>query len=375
MMIWQRLFRSTVETAFSGHSPGPKRLSGIALRQALAKLRAEAPGTRARDAAQQLGVSEGELVASGCPDTAVRLRPEWQQILEAAPELKEVMVLTRNEHCVHEKVGTFGNVSIGPAHGLVLNHEIDLRLFLSHWHFGFAVEEETRSGLRNSLQFFDLDGTAVHKIYLREGSDRDAYERLLDRFRAEDQSGVIKVGPATPPKADRPDGDIAVDALKAHWRALQDTHDFFPMLQEFGVGRHQALRLVGDEFADPVEPGALRRMLNAAAEGQVPIMVFVGSPGCIQIHSGPVETLKASGPWFNVLDPGFNLHLREDRIETAWVVRKPTRDGTVTSLELYDASGQAFCQFFGERKPGQGELEGWRKVLADLPRLGASRAA
>src|SRR3546814_4658978 len=69
-------------------------------------------------------------------------------------------------------------------------------------------------------------------------------------------------------------------------------------------------------------------------------MIFVGSPGMVQIHTGPVTTLKQVGPWFNVLDPGFNLHLRDGDITEAWVVRKPTRDGIVTALEVYDAEGR-----------------------------------
>ncbi len=40
---------------------------------------------------------------------------------------------------------------------------IDLRLFTRNWAFGYLLEEETRSGPRRSLQFFDANGTAVHK--------------------------------------------------------------------------------------------------------------------------------------------------------------------------------------------------------------------
>ncbi len=43
------------------------------------------------------------------------------------------MALTRNEAAVHEKVGTFGNVTVSGKMGLVLNDAIDLRLFLGHW--------------------------------------------------------------------------------------------------------------------------------------------------------------------------------------------------------------------------------------------------
>lgn len=65
-----------------------------------------------------------------------------------------------------------------------------------------------------------------------------------------------------------------------------------------------------------------------------------------------------------MLDPGFNLHLRMDLFTEAWLVRKPTVDGIVTSLECYDAEGSLIVQFFGERKPGKPELTAWT-ALAD----------
>ena len=137
------------------------------------------------------------------------------------------------------------------------------------------------------------------------------------------------------------------------------------------LARTQALRLAGPGRARPVQPAALRLILEHAAANAMPIMVFVGNQGCIQIHTGPVHTLRQAGPWFNVLDPDFNLHLRETAIHTAWVVAKPTDDGQVTSLELFDAGGDAIATLFGKRKPGQAEDPAWRAALGRLPDLAA----
>ena len=150
---------------------------------------------------------------------------------------------------------------------------------------------------------------------------------------------------------------------------MKDTHEFFPLLRKFNVDRTQALRLAHADFAYRVGNDATRAMLNQAAASGLSIMCFVGNPGMIQIHTGPVTRVEAMGPWLNVLDPGFNLHLREDRIAATWVVRKPTSDGVVTSLELFDAEGETMAMFFGERKPGKPELEAWRTLVAGLPRL------
>ena len=57
------------------------------------------------------------------------------------------------------------------------------------------------------------------------------------------------------------------------------------------------------------------------------------------------------------------LHLREDAITDVWVVEKPTTDGVVTSVELFDASGELMAMFFGDRKPGQPERQDWRAIV------------
>lgn len=352
-----------------GHDESAPRLSGEALREALRRQKDASPGIRARDAAKDLGVSEAELVACRVGEGVIRLEPDFAALVRAMPCVGEVMALTRNEHCVHEKHGRFDHVSIGPGHGIVLNHDIDLRLFMHHWRHGFVVTEEVASGTRTSLQVFDIDGMAVHKVYLTQASDRAAFDALVERFRAADQNAPMPITPLPAPRPDRADAEIDRVSFHRHWRALQDTHDFFGLLQEFGMSRAQAMRLAEPEFAWAVEPLALRRLMEGAVASQTPIMCFVGNPGCIQIHTGPIHTLKVMGPWFNILDPTFNLHLREDRIAKAYVVRKPTRDGIVTSLELFDDSGFCFAQFFGERKPGRAELAPWRDIAEALPRV------
>jgi putative hemin transport protein len=49
---------------------------------------------------------------------------------------------------------------------------------MSHWKFGFAVEAQNKS-----LQFFDENGNAVHKIFLQENSNLEAYQNIVTTFR------------------------------------------------------------------------------------------------------------------------------------------------------------------------------------------------
>ena len=342
------------------------------LKEIWQRFAAEHPNVRIRDAAQQLGVSEAQLVATGCGENVTRLSAVghehgWGAVLERLPALGEMMALTRNEHCVHERKGRYREVGIFGTMGSVVGPDIDLRFFLNRWHSGFAVREETAHGPRESLQFFDRDGSAVHKVYLQPDSDRAAFAALVADFRSADQSTALSVEPWPERAADKPDAGVDVTAFAAGWRALQDTHEFFGLLKTHGLGRTQALRLIGPEFATPIATTAGESILRGAAAGALPIMVFVSNPGMIQIHTGPVQRIAPHGEWINVLDDQFNLHLRQPALSRAWAVRKPTSNGHVTSVECYDARGELIVQFFGKRKPGESELPAWRALVAQLP--------
>lgn len=325
------------------------------------------------DAAAALGISEAEWLVAHAPGRVVPLVPPFGPLIAQLPSLGQVMALTRNPSCVHEKDGNYDQIEIGRVMGLVLNHAIDLRLFLNHWVFGFAVESPLKTGdVRRSLQFFDRSGTAVHKIFARPATDMAAFDALVARFRHPSPPPTLDARPYPPPVPDRPDTEIDVAALRSAWDDLRDVHDFFALLRKAGAGRQQALRLAGAPYARAVAPSAVADLFHSAARHQVPIMVFVGNRGCIQIHSGLIHRVQPMGPWLNILDPGFNLHLRVDHVATAWAVWKPQADIAVHSLELFDGKGQLVAQIFGARKPGTPEREDWQALLGGIPTLGGA---
>lgn len=349
----------------------PTSLPAPELYRAWQALRAEQPRLRARDAAQRLAVSEAELTASRLDVDAVRLRPEWNVLLPALGELGPIMALTRNEHCVHERKGPYQEVTVSAngQMGLVVSPDIDLRLFLGGWDSVFAISEETSHGTQRSIQVFDRQGTAVHKVFLTDKSDVAAWAPLVARFRAEEQSDLLDLQPATPKAEPLADEQIDVTALRDGWAALKDTHHFFALLKKHKVERTQALRLAGREWAEPLDTAELPRLLESAGERRLPIMIFVGNAHCIQIHTGTVDNLKWMDDWFNVLDPQFNLHLKTTGVRELWRVRKPSSDGVITSWEAFDADGELVLQVFGARKPGVPELEEWRSLAESYPAL------
>ena len=339
------------------------------LKNAWAKLREENSHLRIREAAEMLNGSEGELLATQTGETVVRLEPKFAEILQDLHKLGRIMALTRNNEIVHERKGEYKNVEVMSGHGkmgLAVNEDIDLRIFFANWHFAFAVESDSPRGTLHSFQFFDIDGTAIHKVFLQSDDYLSAFNDLVAKYKAKDQSQTINVQPKPAKKAETPDSEIDIEGFQAAWSNLKDTHDFFPLLGKFKVGREQALRLADKEMARLVDAKSFRFVLEEAGKRKLPIMVFVGNAGIIQIHTGEVEKVLDARGWFNVMDENFNLHIDQGKIARAYVVKKPTVDGIVTSLELFNEQGENVALFFGKRKPGIPEKEEWRELISDL---------
>lgn len=348
------------------------RLSAAAIREA----RAAQPQTRERDFAATLGITEAEYVAAYCGISAARVSADINALLPQFTALGTVMALTRNESAVHEKIGVYDKARTGERASVVLG-EIDLRIFPARWVHGFAVEKKGEDGeVRHSLQFFDAHGEAVHKIHLRPESDLAAYRALVERIRTEDQSaGIAEIAPRAASAAGKTRQPASREELRSRWEAMTDLHQFFGILRSLELTRLEAFDMAGEDLAWRVANGSIGELMQRMGGSDMPIMCFVGNEGCIQIHTGPVAAIKEMGPWINVLDPTFHLHLRLDHIRQAWVVRKPSKDGHVTSVEAYDAEGRLIIQFFGKRHEGEGERADWRALAESLARLPTSNAA
>ena len=339
------------------------------------RARIDNPKMRERDLAASLGITEADLVAAHCGEGVRRVEPRVNDLLTGLEAVGEVMALTCNESAVHEKIGIYDKVVTGDNNALVLGEQIDLRIFPKAWAHGFAVEKRDGDEIRRSLQFFDARGEAVHKVHLRPTSNLYAYQKLVASLEAVDQQPSVALAEDDAAGAPEAAPSVSADDLRDRWSKLTDVHQFFGMLRTLKLDRQQAMRMVGQDYAWQLDTDAVAAMFNHVARDGLPIMCFVGSRGCVQIHSGPVQSIKPMGPWLNVLDETFHLHLRVDHIREVWAVRKPTRDGHVTSLEAYGADGNLIIQFFGQRHEGEMERADWRFLAENMPRLPASTAA
>ncbi|CAM3439789.1 ChuX/HutX family heme-like substrate-binding protein [Yersinia entomophaga] len=327
------------------------------------------PGKFARDLAEILGISEAELTHARVGHGAERLKVDARTLLTELEAVGVTKSITRNSYAVHEQMGRYQNQSLNGHAGLILNpRELDLRLFLGQWDTVFALREATKHGERFSFQFFDLQGNAVHKVYNTDETDMAAWHALVEKYGTANNPEIVIQPKADSAEVTPNDNHQQIDQ---EWRAMTDIHQFFQLLKRNNLTRQQAFRAVGDDLAYQVDNSALEQILNAAKEQQNEIMIFVGNGGCVQIFTGQIERvmphIEKEAPfqeWINVYNRRFTLHLIASTIAESWVTRKPTKDGFVTSLELFAVDGTQIAQLFGQRSEGQPEQNQWREQIA-----------
>lgn len=331
------------------------------------------PGVRTFDLAERLGLAEAALVAAGVGHGAWRIDAAPGRLIPAVQTLGEVMALTRNRSCVIEKIGTYNDFRDGDHAAMTTDPDIDLRMFPRHWVHAFAVEKPGTQGLRRSLQVFDAAGDAIHKVHLRETSDLTAWRALTQTLALDDQSGQARFQARAPVEAAR-SAPARRAALRREWAEMTDTHQFNLLIRRLKMNRLGAYRIAGAPWVRSLTVDAVPALLTRVCQGGVGVMFFVGNQGCIEIHSGTFQVLHPMGPWLNVMDPRFNLHLRGDHLAEVWAVEKPTRRGPALSVEAFDAEGALIFQCFGLRPEKGGDAAQWAALVADLPALDGAAA-
>lgn len=313
------------------------------LKQQKAELLAGEKPPRAREAAKQLNISEAEYVSLSCGDSVYALNTELLvELIKQLHRIGEVMALTRNDAIVFEHHGIYNNPVVKQSYVIINEPDMDLRLKVSDWKYAFAVDE----GGRQSFHFFDAYGQAAHKIYMTKKSNLQVYDDLVSQFTVDFgfEKMDVKSKPEDAFNSNLPPV-IDVGSLQADWHNLENPHHIDSLFQSYGLTRPQAYRHLGN-VATVLQKNALQPLLEQAAENHWPLLIFVPNQCATQIHNGTVHKLLEMGPWFNVLDPKFNMHANLQLITETWLVVKNTNGESVLSLELFDANDKAVMMMY-----------------------------
>lgn len=290
----------------------------------------------------------------------IPIRGEWADIVGAVITGGAIRASTESGGITIEQTGTVGDYNLRGEGtiGSVVQDDLDLRFLFRHWAGGLVHSAHT------TIDFIDSSGTICVSLHAADDAARTTIEAVAEQF-----EGPLPDTPAAPARQPlKSDGDVDREALLADWRAMQNVHHFEALLGKHGVGRLQALRLAGPEFARELSTDAFGALLDRLDENGQEIMVFVANRGMVQIYSGPATEKKRAGHGWEIMQGGAKIYVPDTALHGLWLVHKPTAAGIITSLEFVrDDSDQSLASIFGRHPHGDAQPPEWLGLLEQLP--------
>ncbi|GGF50069.1 hemin-degrading factor [Azorhizobium oxalatiphilum] len=290
-----------------------------------------------------------------------RLGAPVERIVDDLQRLGETVAVTMNTAAVITRIGCYGAPQCSGTPLACGASSICLRLHEAAVDTALAVERMPMNRLPCSLQLFDAAGAVLHKSFLTDCTDDLAFGQLCLDWEARDlagrrpQVGGLGEGALPAPAAFSPDGDCA---------AQLDS-----IFGDSGIRRRAALPGWGEEWAWRVLPDVVFDLLVLASEVRMPLVQAVGNAGTMQVHRGPVEQVRRSGPLLVLASETSTLSIELNEVEEAWVTRfdaGPDADGLM--VELYDWRFHCVAQFTALGLPNPGLGSYWEQLVFSLPR-------
>ena len=338
-------------------------------------LKAQTPMLFPTEGAAALGISEFELMLAS--PYSQYIGGQCRAVLKQFERFGQLESIVRNELAVHEKTAAYHNLKLGEKMGLALNvGGLDLRFFMWQWQHMLAVTDTTRPDKPSySIQFYDGQGAAIDKVYLRELSVENIaswQEMIAEQLQSVDANVNELVLEAQTPLNEwsyKALTDNARQQLQQGWQEMTDVHQFHGLLKKLDIDRASSYQQAPEQMTQQLDISAVEALFAQARNIECPIMIFVGNSGMVQIQTGTVKTLKRMGDWFNILDKDhndFTLHLKDKALAQVWCVKRPTKDGIVTCIEGFDRHGVSVFSVFGQRIEGTPELKEWQNIVANV---------
>lgn len=341
-----------------------------------AALLEEKPKLNQRELAEQIGVPEGSLVASGVGEGTVRLDRHPSRILPLLCDINDSLAVGRNRGVLMECRHAYAPPRFFESQAWMFGAKNSLRFQLGSWGESFFVPATDGRGA--SIQIFDHLGQAVHKCFFpTESITADLESARHPKQKADlswegggdSGSGNLIPDESTQDIEHEHGHEHEQDRFSRMWNDLGDIYNLDRLESACRLTRLQVLRQAGEESAQRLEKDSLLSALRAAARTGLPLRTEIDSPGCRLTRTTTLPEPQTFGKWLNLLGEDFNLHIDESRVHQVWRVALSLRPHPVTALEIFDKGDRPLLRFFPVVDNEGKEPASWREFLLNLQPL------
>ena len=243
---------------------------------------------RIRDAAIKLGVSEAELLSTEIGDSTSYLSIDnYYEFFKNILKLNKVMFLARNDFVVHEKIVTASSYILKENYITSKNGNRLIDINFNNIKYAFFQKKKHKKIELKSFQFFDNNGNSIIKIYLKD-DNHNPFDKIATKYKKKYLYELQSK-------------DLAVQN-KTNYYTFQDINVFYKQRQT----NSNSYKISSQNF---------RSIIDKVSYYKIKIQIILVSKYIIQYHEDKLIKIVDYGPWYNILDKNFNLHILEKKID------------------------------------------------------------
>ena len=273
---------------------------------------------RIKDAAEILYTNEAALLSTEIGEKIYFLKiSNFEDFFIQLSNIDKVMFLIRSQYVVHE-------TTIIPSQIKYLNNKLILSNSPDYTLIDYDIksfkyvfyEQKTHSGRTlKSFQFFNQFGTAVLKIYLRGKKDLE-FNQIAETFYT----------------------DYAYE--------LQEEISCKPVIRQFSEFYYSEYG-IDNNFIKKTdyEKNFLRKLLELLTDNKIPTRIHAFGENIFQQYSGKIKKLIDFGPWINIMDKNFNLHVLEEKIIRSTVSHLISNENELLTISFVDDNNYKVLEF------------------------------
>ena len=268
---------------------------------------------RIRDAAAKLLVSEVELLSTSIGESVHFINfKDFNTFLNDILSLDKIMLLTRSDYVVHEITVETNNITLD-SNNLIFDKTTSqplLRLNPDDFHYCLSELKEHQGKNLYSFQFFNKCGNSVIKIYLK-GKSENVFEKIISKYKT--------------------DYDYSIQKNQPH--NIKQTYDSNNLSIQYEFGSPPIKEsIMFKEFDGSI----LRTTMEALAKNSISTQFYGIGPNTIQYYNGIIKNVLDYGPWINVIDKKFNIHILENKIISSRLNSFNIKNKNYHSISFFD---------------------------------------
>jgi putative hemin transport protein len=247
--------------------------------------------------------------AARCGSDTLRLEAEWPTILQWIPRLGRVVAHTCNRDANVSQRGHFSPPAICSERRAFLGGDFVVACRLDRWKSIFATIDDAG---KRTLRIFDRGGSPIGAIDVDDPVGHPAFDEMVWRLHARDQSTRERVAPDTRPAS---------------------------------VAREDALRRAGPSLARAISIESVRAALASLDENRGSVSFAIANAGATHAYAGSVDRFEGVARWKLAFASRATLTIDAASIARAWLVRTLHGPASRNSIELFDRSGNTIVRF------------------------------